>query len=83
MRGQTLGGDSIPILTATFSRVMRVSTEADISSAPSIEQTAMIFGRGRSRGRDHDFGGQGCRSLGGRRSSYGGRQSASERPPTM
>ena len=28
---------------------MRVSTGADVSSAPSIEQSAMISGRGRDR----------------------------------
>jgi len=38
---QILGGDSIHTLTATFSRVMRVSTGSDVSSAPSIEQPVM------------------------------------------
>ena len=37
VRGQILGGDSILTLTVTFSRVMRVSTRADVFSAPSIE----------------------------------------------
>ena len=37
MRGQILRGDNILILTATFSRVMRVSTRDDVSFAPSIE----------------------------------------------
>ena len=37
VRGQILGGDSIPTLTAIFSRVMRVSTGADVFSAPSNE----------------------------------------------
>ena len=41
-RGQILGGDSIPALTVTFSRVMRVSTKSEVLSAPSIEQCAMI-----------------------------------------
>ena len=70
MWDQILRGDSIPTLTATFSRVMRVSTGADISSAPSIEQSAMISGRGIGRGRD--FGG--LVSFVGVRGSYGGRQ---------
>ena len=47
MHGQILGGDSILTLTSTFSRVMRVSTGSDVSSAPSIEQYAIISGRGR------------------------------------
>jgi len=54
-QGQILRGDSIFTLTATFSRVMRISTESDASSTPSIEQSTMIFDRG--RGRDCDFGG--------------------------
>ena len=37
VRSQILGGDCIPTLTATFSRVRRVSTGADVFSAPSIE----------------------------------------------
>jgi len=49
--GQILGGDSIPTLTATFSRVMRVSTGADVFSAPSIEQSVMVSGHGRGHGR--------------------------------
>jgi len=36
---------------------MRVSTRADVSSTPSIEQSAMIFRRGFGRGRGQDFGG--------------------------
>ena len=55
VRGQILGGDSILALTATFSRVMRVSTGSETSSASSIKQSAMISGRGVGRGRD--FGG--------------------------
>ena len=51
MRGQILGGDSILTLTVTFSRIMRVSTGTDVSSAPSIKQSAMIFERDRGRGR--------------------------------
>ena len=42
VRGQILKRDSISMLTTTFSRVMRVSTRADISSTPSIEQSAMV-----------------------------------------
>ena len=78
MQGQILGGDSILTLTSTFSRVMRVSTGSDVSSAPSIEQSAIISGRGRGRGRD--FGGRGRGFVRGR-GSYGGRQSASEKGP--
>jgi len=44
--------DNIPTLTATFSRFMRVSTGADIPSTPSIEQSAIVSGHGRGRGRD-------------------------------
>jgi len=68
-----MGGDSIPTLTATFSRIMQVSTRSDVSSAPSIEQSAMIFGHGRSRGHGCDFGGRGRGFVGGGRGSYGGR----------
>jgi len=59
VRGQILGGDSILTLTVTFSRVMRVSTGADIFSAHSIEQFVMVSGRdhGRGCGRDRDFRG--------------------------
>jgi len=79
VRGQILGGDSILTLTATFSRVMRVSTRADVFSAPSIEQSAMVSGHGRGRGRD--FGGRGRRFVGGGRGSYGGRQSPLRKVP--
>ena len=51
MRGQILRGDDILTLTVTFSRVMCVSTVADVSPALSVEQSAMIFRRG--RGHDH------------------------------
>jgi len=47
VRGYILGEDRILTLAATFSRVMRVSTEADVSPVPSIEQFAIVFGRGR------------------------------------
>jgi len=77
VRGQILEGDSIPTLTVTFSRVMRISIGADVSSTPSIEQSAMVSGRGRGRG--CDFGGQGRGFIGDGRGSYGGRQSASEK----
>jgi len=49
VRGQILEGDSIPTLTATFSRVIRVSTRSDVSSTPSIKQFAMISACGRGR----------------------------------
>jgi len=58
---QILGGDSIPMLTVTYSRVIRVSTGTDVSFASSIDQSVMYSGRGRGRGRDRrcDFGGGG------------------------
>ena len=77
VRGQILGGDNILTLTVTFSRVMRVSTGAAVSSAPSIEQSAMVSGCG--CGRDRDFGESGRGFVGGGRGSYGGRHSASEK----
>ena len=82
MRGQMLGGDSISVLAATFSRVMQVSTGFEASSAPSIEQSVMIFGSGRGRGRGRDFGGRGRRFIGGGCGSYGSRQSAFEKAPS-
>jgi len=39
----------------------------------------MVPRRGRGRDRGHDFGEQGCGYVGGERSSYGGKQSASEK----
>jgi len=57
---------------------MRVSTGSDVLSAPFIEQFAMIFRRGRGRGRD--FGGRERGSVRGR-GSYGGKQNASEKGP--
>ena len=36
VQGQILGEYSIPALTATFSRVMRVFTGSEVSSAPSL-----------------------------------------------
>jgi len=78
---QILRGDSIPTLIATFSRIMRVFTCLDVSSAPSIEQFAMIFGRGRGRGRGLDFGERGREIVGRGGGYYGGRQSASEKSP--
>ena len=56
VRDQILGGNSIPILTTTFSRVMRVFTGVDVSPTLSIEQLAMISRLGRGRGSDCDFG---------------------------
>jgi len=69
VRGQILG-DSIFTLTATFSRVMRVSLELIVFSAPSIEQSVMISGCGRGRGRGRDFRGRGRGFVGGGRGSY-------------
>ena len=63
--GQILRGDSILTLTATFLRVMQVSTESEVSSAPSIEQSVMISGCDRGRGYDRDFGGRERRFIGG------------------
>ena len=74
-----LGGDSIPTLTATFSRVMHVSTGADVSSASSIDQSVMYSGRGRGRSRGRDYGGHGL--FGARRSFLSGRQSAHDKGP--
>jgi len=75
MRGQTLGGDSIPTSTATFSRVMRVSIGADVFSAPCIELSAMI----RVRGHGRDFRGRERGFVGSGRGSYGDKHSASEK----
>jgi len=41
---------------------MRVSTGPDVSSAPSIEQSAMVSGCGRGRGLGRYFGGRECGS---------------------
>ena len=71
--GQILGEKSILTLTATFSRVMRVSTGSEVSSAPTIEQSVMIFGRGRGYDRGRDFGGRGREFIEGGRESYGDR----------
>ena len=79
MRGQILRGDSILTLTTNFSRVMRVSTDADVFPAPSVEHSVMISRRGRGRSRGHDFGGHG--SFEGGRGSYGGRQSGRDKGP--
>ena len=72
MRGQIFG-EYIPTLTVTFSRVLRVSTGADVSLAPSIEQSATVSECGRGCGCDRDFRG-GLISFGGGRGCYGGRQ---------
>jgi len=66
VQGQILKGESIPILIATFSRVMRIFTGANISPASSIEQSAMVSESGRDRGRGRNFGG-GCGSFVGDR----------------
>ena len=63
VRGQNLGGDSILVLTASFSRVMQVSTRVDVSFALFIDQSAMVSGRGRGCGHNRDFGGPGRRSV--------------------
>ncbi|XP_020261846.1 uncharacterized protein LOC109837879 [Asparagus officinalis] len=77
VRGQILGGDTIPSLTATFSRVMQVSTgvssDTSAPSPPSVDQSAMFSSRGRGRGR-----GRGRDSVGGR-GSFSGRQGDSDR----
>jgi len=82
VRGQILGGDSIITLTVNFSRVMRISTRADVSYAPSIEQSVMIFGRGRGRdcGRGCDFGKR-RGSFGGDHGSYYGRHNVVDKGP--
>ena len=80
MQGQILGGDNISTLTFTFSRIMRVSTGADVTTAPSIEQSVMASGRGRGRGRDRgrDFvGGDG--SFGGGCGSSGTKLTISDK----
>jgi len=50
---------------------MRVSAGSDVSSAPSIEQSVMIFGRGRGRGHGCDFGRPERRFVRGGHESYG------------
>ena len=63
---------------------MRVSTGADVTTAPSIEQSAMASGRGRGRGLDRgrDFVG-GRDSFGGSRGSYGDRQTVEDKGPRL
>ena len=58
---------------------MQVSTGANVSSAPSINQSAMISER--ARGRGSDFGGRGHGFVRGKRGPYGRRQSGSEKGP--
>jgi len=60
---------------------MRVSTRADVSPAPSVEQFTMVPGgdKCRDRSRGHDSGG--CGSFGGEHESYGGRQSGFDKGP--
>jgi len=61
---------------------MRVSTGAGVTTAPSIQQSAMTSGRGRGRGRGrwHDFvGGHGL--FGGGRRSSGARLTVSDKGP--
>ena len=80
MRGQILGGDSIPTLIAAFSRVMRVSTGADVSSTSSIDQSACTLDVAEVVVRDRNFGG-GRSSIDTGRSFIGGRQSAPDKGP--
>jgi len=61
-----------------FFRVMRVSTRVGVSTASSIEQSVMAFGR--RRGRGCDFVG-GCSSFGGGRGFYGDRQIVGDNGP--
>ena len=58
---------------------MCVSTRADVLCAPSIEESAMVFGRGKSRGRGRNFGERD--SFGGGCGSYGGRQTIGDKEP--
>ena len=71
-------------MSVTFSKVMRVSTGADVSLTPSIEQSVMIVDcgrdRDRGRGRGRDFGG-GHGSFGEGRGSYCGRQNVANKGP--
>ena len=73
-------GDNIPILTATFFRVMCISTGADVTTASFIEQSAIASGSGSGcgHGRGRDFRG-GRDSFGGDRGSYGGKQTVSDK----
>ncbi|XP_020265126.1 uncharacterized protein LOC109840777 [Asparagus officinalis] len=83
VRRQILGGDIIPSLTATFSRIMQVftgvSSDTSAPPPPSVDQSAMFssrgkgYGRGRDRGRDSVGG---CYSFSGRHhdSDRGSRQ---------
>ena len=79
--GHILREDSIPTLTATFSRVMRVSTGSDVLSVPFIEQSVMISRHVRGRGRGRDFVGRGREFVGGGRKSYEDRQSTTKKGP--
>ena len=55
VRSQILGGDDILTLSATFSRVMRVSTDPMFNLHHLFSRSAMIFSR--DRGCGCDFGG--------------------------
>jgi len=72
VQGKILGGDNILTLNTTFSRVMRASTGDSVSSAPTIEQSVMIFGHDRGRGGGRQFGG---------RSMYGGKLGSLDKGP--
>jgi len=80
VRGQILGRYYILMLTATFSKVMRVSTGAVVFLASSIDQSVMYSRRGRGLdcGHGRDFGG-GCGSFGAGCNFPGGRLNASEK----
>ena len=72
---QILRGDTIPTLTSTFFRVMRVFTGADVISALSIEQSTMASGHGRDHGRGCE-----CDFVGGR-GSYVDRKTIGDKGP--
>ena len=81
MQSQILGGDSISTLTATLSIVMHVSTGADVSSASSIDQSAMYSGRGRGRGHGGGATFRGGGSFGARDNVPGGQLNLSDKGP--
>jgi len=59
---------------------MCVSTGADMSHAPSIEQSAMVSGHDRSHSRGRDFG-EGCGLFENGYGSYRGRQTVGDKRP--
>jgi len=82
VRDQILGRDNIPTLTVTFFRVGCVSTGAAVTTAPSIEQSAMASTREKGRGRERDFMG-GSGSFGGGRGFSGARVTVSDKRPRL